>query len=190
MNIKEGAVFCPHCMNFVDSRIEQKTENYTVKGREVQVCADVRVCAECGTTLFDRELDQESLVKAYAVYRKEMGLLSPEDIKRIRQKYRLSQTAFAKVLGLGEKTIARYESGSIQDEAQNNLIQLMEDSRNFEMLLSRNGYRLTLNERVSAMATCTDIQMDIRSFETTVLGGVAQNGWSYDYNALALCANV
>lgn len=65
------------------------------------------------------------MLDAFAIYRQRHGLLQPEEIRRIREKYGLSQVAFAKVLGLGNKTVARYENGSIADMAQNNLIELM-----------------------------------------------------------------
>lgn len=38
--------------------------------------------------------------------------MSPEEVKRIRAKSQLSQESFALLLGLGKKTIQRYECGS------------------------------------------------------------------------------
>jgi transcriptional regulator with XRE-family HTH domain len=81
-------------------------------------------------------------------------LLLPEEIKAIREKYNLTQTAFAKILGFGEKTIARYENGSIQDEAQNNLIELANIPNNFEVLLKKNASQLSsyeYNKAISAL---------------------------------------
>ena len=37
--------------------------------------------------------------------------ITPDDIKRIRGKYSLSQQSFARLLGLGEASIVRYENG-------------------------------------------------------------------------------
>lgn len=37
--------------------------------------------------------------------------LTPQDIKDIRAKYGLSQRSFARLLGLGEASLARYEKG-------------------------------------------------------------------------------
>lgn len=152
--LKEGAVFCTHCMKFVDSHIEKRTLEATIKGRIIKYDADVRICNDCGKMMFDRDLDQASMVKAYDHYREEMGLLLPEEIKEIRQKYNLSQASFAKVLGLGEKTITRYETGSLQDEAQNNLIYLMGNVENFSTLLWKNKDRLTSSDFRSALDAC------------------------------------
>ncbi len=48
--------------------------------------------------------------------------LKPQEIKRIRGKYGLSQQAFARLLGLGEASVARYENGQKPTKANANLI--------------------------------------------------------------------
>ena len=45
------------------------------------------------------------------------GFLQPEEIEKIRKQYGLSQKNFARLLGWGDITIHRYESGAIQDDA-------------------------------------------------------------------------
>ena len=64
-------------------------------------------------------------MKLYNEYRKLNSLLLPEEIKSIREKYGVTQVEFAQILGLGDKTITRYENGSLQDTAQNNLIKIV-----------------------------------------------------------------
>lgn len=76
-----------------------------------------------------------------------MGLLQPEEIRSIRSMYGMSQETFARVLGMGTKTIARYENGSLQDEAQNNLIFLMRNKKNMVKLLELHPERLPERER-------------------------------------------
>lgn len=49
-------------------------------------------------------------------------ILTPEEIKAIRKKYKLSQRAFARALGIGEASIARYENGQPPSKAMSNLI--------------------------------------------------------------------
>ncbi len=129
--------YCPVCDKEQEIIIIEKQETYPVKGVDIEVQAHVCTCSVCHEEIWDPDLDDENLILAYQEYRKQKGLLAPEEIKAIRQSYGLSQTAFAKVLGLGEKTIARYENGSLQDEAQNNLIFLASDPVNFHKLYAR-----------------------------------------------------
>ena len=128
---------CSACNREADTRVEKRFEVYQVKGTPIRIEATVRVCSECGSPLWDSELDNQNLVNAFNEYRAMHHLLMPEEIREIRDMYGLSQKDFARVLGLGEKTITRYENGSLQDEAQNNLILLMKDRKNFEVLLDK-----------------------------------------------------
>lgn len=139
--------YCDYCRKEVEFREELRKETYTVKGEEVTIDARVCSCPECGEELWVSEVDGENLNKAYNMYRKRHGLLLPEEIKQLRLRYDLSQTAFAKILGFGEKTIARYESGSIQEEAPNNLMLLVQDAYNFQKLFEQNSEKLSDMER-------------------------------------------
>ena len=51
-----------------------------------------------------------------------------------------------KFLALGEKTITRYENGSLQDEAQNNLILLVRNPENFMLLVNKNKEKFNEKE--------------------------------------------
>ncbi len=48
--------------------------------------------------------------------------ITPDSIKSIRKRYGLSQQGFARLLGIGEASMARYESGATPSKANANLI--------------------------------------------------------------------
>ena len=106
--------YCEECGKEVETKIVIKKETYDVCGEAVEVDAQVLVCAECGEEFFCEELDNATLVLAYNKYRRRHKLLLPEEIRKIREQYGLSQRSFAKLLNWGDKTICRYENGSIQ----------------------------------------------------------------------------
>ena len=56
--------------------------------------------------------------------------MRPERIREIRHKYGLGQKHFSRFLGWGEITIPRYESGSLQDMAHNEILLLIDDPHN------------------------------------------------------------
>lgn len=68
------------------------------------------------------ELLNNNLKKIRNEYRRIKGLLTDDEIKEIRSLYNLSQRDFSLALGFGEITITRYESKSVQDKAQDNII--------------------------------------------------------------------
>jgi len=138
--------YCKYCNKETSLKKLQRTETYPVKGENTTIEATVYVCEVCGQDAWIPEVDDENLDRAYAEYRKAHGLLNPDEIKSIREKYGLSQVAFARILGFGEKTIARYENGSLQDEAPNNLLLLVKNPESFMVLFQRNKCKLTQQE--------------------------------------------
>lgn len=152
-------LFCEKCRDMREVRVIQKQESYPVKGEEITIQADVCTCAECGTEIMSIEYDDENLRRAYAIYRERHHLLKPEQIKAIRDFYEISQVSFARMLGVGDKTIARYENGSLQDESINNLILLAKNPQNLRKLAERKLDKIPAAdvERVKAKcrAECT-----------------------------------
>lgn len=144
-------MYCPKCATDVETTVRETTETYPVKGEEITIQARVRFCSICGEDIWDDELDAQNLLDAYAEYRRRHGLLQPSEIRATREKYGLSQVAFARVLGLGDKTIARYENGSIADLAQNNLIELAQQPSNFKLLLEKNQSKISPEDYCSAL---------------------------------------
>lgn len=132
-------MFCASCRKDCEVEIREVKESYPVRSEETEIIAKVTYCKCCGSEIWNKELDSENLKTAFRKYRENHVLLQPEEIKQIREKYNLSQINFAKILGLGEKTIARYENGSIQDAAQNNLILLSNKIENLDFLLDKNA---------------------------------------------------
>ena len=160
-------MYCPNCNSEVLTEVKTVSETYPVKGEEITVTAKVRCCKNCGQDIWDEELDGQNLLDAFAIYRQRHGLLQPEEIRRIREKYGLSQVAFAKVLGLGNKTVARYENGSIADMAQNNLIELMKQPSNFRELLQKNQDKISKQDYENAMNNLETLRVKVTVSYTT-----------------------
>ena len=139
--------FCPKCFSNVDASITYRKETYSVKGDEVIIDAKVCLCPNCGETIWVPSVDEENIDKAYRAYQHKHRLLLPAQIKRIREKYQVTQSTFARLLGFGEKTITRYENGYIQDEGPNNLIYLVEDPATFQVLYEKNKSKISKCEQ-------------------------------------------
>ena len=115
---------------------------------DIEVNAQIMVCADCGEELFNEELDSKTLICAYNEYRRKHKLLFPEEIKRIREQYGLSQRSFAKLLNWGDKTIHRYENGAIQDRVHNSLLLFLHEPENMRTYLLEN--EVTIDEKQKA----------------------------------------
>lgn len=140
--------FCEECGREVETKIITKKESYKVCGEPIEVTAQILVCADCGEEFFCEALDDATLTNAYNEYRRRHKLLFPEEIRKIREKYGLSQRSFAKLLNWGDKTICRYENGSIQDKAHNSLLLFLRKPENMKIYMNEN--EVLLDERQKA----------------------------------------
>ncbi|EIV99918.1 type II toxin-antitoxin system MqsA family antitoxin [Thermoanaerobacter siderophilus] len=139
--------FCPVCGKEQETEVIEKEEVSNIRGDEIKALARIRICSICGEELFDEELEEENIQRVYDIYRKKHGILSPDEIKNIRESYGLSQRAFAKLLGIGEASIARYETGALPEKSLSNMIMLLKDPKNMEKLLEKNEDVLSQREK-------------------------------------------
>jgi putative zinc finger/helix-turn-helix YgiT family protein len=89
-------------------------------------------CTACKEQILSLELDNALENERY----RRLGLLTPGEIRLIRERAGLDQVGMAKKLGIGDKTYARWESGhSLQNKSSDNLIRLFaRDAGLFEQI--------------------------------------------------------
>lgn len=145
--------YCDNCGKEVETKIITKRETYDVCGESIEVDAQVLVCVNCEEEFYSEELDNATLVSAYNEYRRRHKLLLPEEIKKIREQYDLSQRSFAKLLNWGDKTICRYENGSVQDRAHNSLLLFLREPENMRIYLTENEVALSQKQLSKLLET-------------------------------------
>jgi putative zinc finger/helix-turn-helix YgiT family protein len=78
-------------------------------------------CANCEAISIDDEADQQ----ISAAFRRAARLLAPEEIRQGREKLGLTQKQFANLLGVGEATVSRWETGAqIQQRAMDRFVRV------------------------------------------------------------------
>jgi len=141
MNTESKTIYCPTCNDDREYRHEVRTESMKVRGDAITADVSLYVCTECGDTQPDR--DNDPMVAFYAAYRQKHDYLLPDDINRIREKYGMSHTTFASLLGMSPASLYRYERGSLQDEAHDELIRSCDDPLRIRDLVVRHRDRLS-----------------------------------------------
>ncbi len=76
----------------------------------------------------------EDMEQVYRQYRERHGIPSPEDIKAIRLKYRVSAAKMSRILGFGANQYRLYEAGEMPSLSNARLITLIAEKDNFEKL--------------------------------------------------------
>lgn len=133
---------CPVCEEEREIKLGYKKETLTIRNEPIEIESMVEYCPTCGEFFADTEIEEENIQKVYREYRKVHGLLQPEEIKEIREKYGISQRALSRILGWGEISFHRYEAGALQDEAHNNQLFCLKDPYYFRLLFEKNKHKL------------------------------------------------
>ncbi len=95
---------------------EERRETHTIRGVSVEVDCVIRRCTACGEE-FDYMGDPGWRKEAFRKYRSAVGYLQPEQIREWRERLGLTQGEVTRLLGWGEITLGRYETGSLQSAA-------------------------------------------------------------------------
>ncbi|MEW6571520.1 MAG: type II toxin-antitoxin system MqsA family antitoxin [Nitrospirota bacterium] len=118
---------CPIC-GIGTLRKEVGTETFEYKGLTTTVPNYITYkCDECGEAIVDKVTLKESGKILKDFQRKVDGLLTSEEIKRIRKKLNLTQEEMAEILGGGLKSFARYETSQVcQSKGMDNLLRILD----------------------------------------------------------------
>ena len=121
--------YCPICEQ--DTNIEEieRKEKFVIRGKTIALDVKVFIC-EKGHEFDDPLSDDDYIERAYRTYREQFGYLQPEDIRKIRLSYGLTQNDLSKILGWGGATLSRYENGALQSASHDSLLKLVQNPSN------------------------------------------------------------
>lgn len=128
-----GGCTCFECDSLAGTEWRRHTFAYGVGSSAVEltVSLPVRVCRSCGFEFLDHEAES---LKHDAVC-EYLGVLTPREIRRIRESHEMSRAAFARVSRLGEATLNRWENGIlIQNQANDRYLRLLRLRDNIQRL--------------------------------------------------------
>ena len=115
---------CEECGHQVTTTWHHHTFQYGSgsSATNLAVRLPARRCDHCDFDYLDGEGER---LKHQAVCR-HLGVLTPEEIRRIREDHGLSRPAFAKLTGIGEASLSRWENGiKIQTPANDRYLRLL-----------------------------------------------------------------
>lgn len=157
-------MFCPECGS--EMRISNEPIKEEFRNEELLVCeVDHYVCDGCGEVLLTADAADEWSDKVDEAYRKKLSLLSPDEIKEIRNSFKLTQSEFENLLGVGKGSVHRWESGKlIQSKVADNLIRIFKEypsiaesyaDRNEIRIVRRGAFRTELSATFNPGAEVT-----------------------------------
>lgn len=107
---------CGECGGAVTASHDDVT--FEVRGESIRVPGiEHGACELCGEEYFSLESTERLQTEAIRRSKEARGLLSPEEIRALRRSLGLTQIAFEDLLGVGPKTVVRWEKGTVYQSA-------------------------------------------------------------------------
>lgn len=155
----DGSGFtCPDCGGLSFSTV-MHNDVFEYGSEDAPVTLHARVPVHCCDSCDFEFLGREGrLIKHEAVCR-HLGLLTPTEIRSIRERHGMSRTAFAEVTGFGEATLNRWERGAvIQNRANDRYLRLADSPEVLDRLkrIHHGPANAETRETVAAQSPCPD----------------------------------
>lgn len=118
-----GEQFCPN--DHGEMKLTKREENIEFRGEDVTIEAEYYVCPECGIEI--GTADQTTAIqKAISnVYREKAGLLTGDEIRKLRRGRSLSQHDLAERISVGIASVKRWEGSSIQNRSMDRALRMV-----------------------------------------------------------------
>jgi len=116
-------------------RTEWRDHTFTYGADEsairLTVSVPIETCGECGSGFLGHEAER-LMHEAVCIHR---GVLTPREVRTVRERHGLSRAAFAEISGLGEATLHRWENGiHLQNRANDHYLRLLASPDNLRAL--------------------------------------------------------
>lgn len=149
--IKKEKRMCFDCMQEHEIQIVKVKENNIFKNEEISFEAEYDYCENTEGFLESEEQIKKNDLAMKDAFREQQGLLTSAKIKRIRDKYHMSQKRFSETLGWGTSTIIRYENHQVQDRAHDDILRKIDaDPKWFVDMLNRAKEEIGLKHYIRA----------------------------------------
>lgn len=132
---------CMYCDDEEEYIIKEEPQHIKIRDIEFDTMFKYAYCKKCGGDMYPSELGLYNDLQMFDGYRERAGLLTSKQIKDIRKKRGMSQMEFSQFLRLGDKTIARYETGTIQEKSIDLLMRLASNDETFKIIQKLNKNR-------------------------------------------------
>lgn len=105
----------------------ERIRDFPIHGTTVSVREELYRCGVCGEEEYSFEQAVAVERRAGELYREDNGFLQADEIVAMRRRWGLSQAQMEDALGVGRKTVARWEAGRVlQGRALDNLLRAID----------------------------------------------------------------
>lgn len=141
--MSEKKAFCEECRRDVTCKIIEKQLKGRIKGEEYCYAGKEVYCADCGSEIYDADVNDDNLKALYDVYRVKHDIVSLEMIQAIPKKYAIGKRPLSRLLGWGEQTFTRYCDGDMPTRQYSDILKkIYREPQYFAEILEKNKDKL------------------------------------------------
>lgn len=105
-----------------EMKLVKEVTTLPFRKEEFEVVYHYYLCEDSKEQFTDDELDTINIAQVHNQYREKYGIPFPEEIKSIREKYNVSASKIAEILGFGTNNYRLYETGEMPSVSNGRLI--------------------------------------------------------------------
>ena len=113
----------------------QETKTVKFRGDEYTYTYSCYECKQTKERFTTTDMDEENVQQVYRQYRAKYGIPSSEEIAQLKEKYNVSASRLALILGFGENQISNYIEGEVPNKANGKTLSAIQDPRVFKRYL-------------------------------------------------------
>ncbi len=124
---------CPFCDGIADLKIEPI--KITFRKEDFNIQKQFYKCNKCKEQFTTDELDEVNINQVYNQYREKYQIPFPQQLTKIRERYGLSASKMAEVLGFGANIYRNYENGEIPNASNGTLLNLIKEPKELKKIV-------------------------------------------------------
>jgi transcriptional regulator with XRE-family HTH domain len=129
-----------------DVELKREEKERIFRKEKFEIIEHYYVCKDTDQEFTTGDLDNLNVNQVYNQYRERNGIPFPDQIRNIREKYGLSATKMAEILGFGVNIYRNYEQGDIPNTSNGRLILAADDPEEFKKFVEISKNKLSDRE--------------------------------------------
>jgi uncharacterized phage-associated protein/DNA-binding transcriptional regulator YiaG len=146
-----------------EMKLVKEATNLPFRKDEFGVVYHYYLCEDTKEQFTDDELDNINIAQVHNQYREKYGIPFPEEIKSIREKYDVSASKMAEILGFGPNTYRLYETGEMPSVSNGRLILSISQPEEFIRQVEASSHILSSKEVTKYVETAKQLEAKEKS---------------------------
>jgi putative zinc finger/helix-turn-helix YgiT family protein len=129
----EKNYLCPQCNK--ELKIQKRIKQEEFRKEVYEITEHYYYCEECKKESEPDFLIELNMNQLYNQYREKHNILFPEQIKKIREEYKLNPIKISRILGFGDNVYRSYENGEVPSISNARILKMGADPEKFEEMV-------------------------------------------------------